>query len=277
MITLIGALLLLMTDNYNRDVHREKLSEGIRGKAYLETSMRYSDQIAKAYDHWVATHRDIYDTYELLKGGLIYNRPTISPEERIKSLDVWLNVSTEFANGLDVILLHMERPILQQIDDDISSFQSATAVFTIFFSFLSILTPIVLYMVVSRTLKLIDLSNHLKAKVLDLEVEKTRSDSLLYQMLPREIADQLKYSGDVSAETFDSVTIFFSEVVNFTKICSESNPIQVVTMLNTLYHTLDSKVDEYDAYKVETINDAYMVASGKTISRLGCVGIPVIM
>ncbi|XP_070802369.1 guanylate cyclase soluble subunit beta-2-like [Pituophis catenifer annectens] len=114
-----------------------------------------------------------------------------------------------------------------------------------------------------------ELSNQLERKKEELRIlskhleeERKKTEALLYAMLPRHVANQLKEGKRVEAGEFKECTILFSDVVTFTNICAQCEPIQIVLMLNAMYLRFDRLTTVHDVYKVETIGDAYMVVGG---------------
>jgi len=86
--------------------------------------------------------------------------------------------------------------------------------------------------------------------------------NLLHQIFPSHIAKSLSLGHKVEPETFDPVTIFFSDIVGYTDLSASLPPQKVMRMLDNLYTQLDALCTEAKLFKVETIGDAYMCVGG---------------
>ena len=95
-----------------------------------------------------------------------------------------------------------------------------------------------------------------------IEAAKAQSDSLLLNILPNEIAEELKRFGKSYARKYDQVSILFSDIKGFTSIAEKLTPVHLVNQLDEVFGAFDNIIDKYDMEKIKTIGDAYMCACG---------------
>jgi adenylate cyclase len=99
-----------------------------------------------------------------------------------------------------------------------------------------------------------------------LQAEQATSERLLLNALPQEIIPALK-AGEPTAHRFDSASILFADIVNFTSVSTRHTPEEMVTLLNQIFSHFDTLVERYRVEKIRTIGDNYMVVSGVPTPR----------
>ena len=92
--------------------------------------------------------------------------------------------------------------------------------------------------------------------------ELARSEALLLNILPEEVANELKAKGHADAKHFDNVTILFTDFMGFTEASERLSPQELVEELNTCFKAFDNIITARGIEKIKTIGDAYMCAGG---------------
>lgn len=94
--------------------------------------------------------------------------------------------------------------------------------------------------------------------------EQKKSDDLLYNILPVNVAKDLKETGRTIPQKHQNVTILFTDFKGFTELVASISEITLVNELNDIFGRFDEIVEEAEVEKIETIGDAYVAASGLT-------------
>ena len=102
----------------------------------------------------------------------------------------------------------------------------------------------------------------LKEKNYQIQIERERSEELLLNILPKEVAEELKETGKVKAQQFDESTIVFTDFVNFSSISQKLSPQELVSALDYCFGEFDRIIEKFDVEKIKTIGDAYMCIAG---------------
>jgi guanylate cyclase len=94
-----------------------------------------------------------------------------------------------------------------------------------------------------------------------LQFERDRTEELLHNVLPSEIAERLK-TGEAEARFYEEVTVLFADLVGFTAMSQDMSATRLVKLLDGLFREFDALADQHEVCKIKTIGDCYMVASG---------------
>ena len=143
---------------------------------------------------------------------------------------------------------------------ELVSTQSKNLLMGLSFAFIFIVLLTILFYARFKTKKNANIALEEKNKII--EEERHRSDELLLNILPANIADELKENGKATARKFDDATVLMADFKNFTTIAEQLSPEQLVRELDYCFRGFDFIISQYEVEKIKTIGDAYMCASG---------------
>ncbi len=225
----ISVYLLSMSDIYLKKGDQEKALDYAQRSLQLGEKYRLKEQISDANFKLSELYEKAGNSAESLKHykDFIVYRDSLN---NIKTVQSMADIRTNHEVSQ------------KQVEVDMLNQQKRNQLIILGFSGVLLLTLLWYYRTISR--------------------EKKRSENLLLNILPSEIAKELKQNGKVEAVKCDSVTVLFTDFVEFSKIAEHIDPEHLVKSIDHYFKRFDEITSKYGLEKIKTIGDSYMCASG---------------
>ena len=111
-------------------------------------------------------------------------------------------------------------------------------------------------------------NKNLEKKNKEIEEEKERSEELLLNILPKDIASELKENAKVQTRKFEECTVCFTDFINFSRISQLLSPEDLISALDECFKAFDEIISEHNVEKIKTIGDSYTCAAGVPITNM---------
>ncbi|KAK2155213.1 hypothetical protein LSH36_246g04040 [Paralvinella palmiformis] len=174
----------------------------------------------------------------------------------------WHGNMTLYINRLSLIQNNITSESLTLLGDEISAEHRYLLILMAVMCGILVILPLTMKVVQLIVFGMKAQSDALMWHTTSKKLVEERTNNLFHVMLPKQIATELNVNKNVNSELFDQVTVFFSEMADFTNICSRLSAQDVVILLNMMYNCVDGAIRIHDVYRVEVLADTYMIASG---------------
>lgn len=211
-------------------------------------------------------------TFTLADGKLNVNKPHADDKENIHGENFYtITPLKTLGFGCIMYTPHDYQPLSEKITFTYSSVLKplTNMFFDIFFVilFIAFIISATIMILQGKLIRVEEENKKLESTVeertKELVAEKNRSESLLLNILPKEIAKELTdHPSSTIAKEYPNVTVLFTDIVGFTKISGDMSAEEVVTMLNKMFSMFDERAQREGIEKIKTIGDSYMAATG---------------
>ncbi len=186
----------------------------------------------------------------------------LKQKEKIQQLNIEKQELVQKEQENEIDLLNKENEI---IDLNLKKVQTRNK----FLGGFVILALVIIYLVyrgcrfAKKTNKILNKQNNeIERQRDEIDFERKRSDKLLLNILPEEIAEELKEKGSATAKQYETVSVLFTDFKGFTMVAEKLTPEELVKELDICFLAFDKIIDKHGLEKIKTIGDAYMCAGG---------------
>jgi len=240
----------------------QKAIEYLSSSLQLSRNTKSMELIRENYELF----SNLYASKNNFEAALVYYRlatkvkDEILNEKRQKAIaDVQTKYETE-KKELQIASLQKDNEI-QQLDLQQQALLRNSLLGGLFFIFILVFVMFNRYRFEKKSNQKLEEANNLISQ------EKEKSDQLLLNILPSRVANDLKETGKTEPESFENVTVYFSDVVGFTNLSSQLEPKFLIDELNDIFTAFDNIVEKHQCERVKTIGDAYLCVCGMPTSN----------
>ncbi|XP_006816845.1 uncharacterized protein LOC100375767 [Saccoglossus kowalevskii] len=199
---------------------------------HLEIVFRNAPQLRMRWEELLLVNGGVDTAMKTMLRQVVHGNETTTIRNE------WYRNFTTFIDILHSLRDDIIKTNIEKYNNDVKRVRETIAIDLVIVITVVVILPIIILTVRKMTSSLQYYAHNLEWKTYELYNEKQKTNSMMYQTLPRSVAQQLRMSKFVLAESYDAVTIYFSDVVGFNRLAAKSSPTESVNFLNAMYKFL---------------------------------------